>query len=126
MKVLLVEDDRAAIEVLGFVISKRFPNCAVSFAYDGEMGLQAFKEQMPEIVVTDINMPKMDGLKLAEAIKSISPGTKIIVVTAYSDRIHEENFREIGISQHILKPVQFDKLFAALNKIIEEIRLERQ
>ena len=122
LSMLIVEDDRVAIEVMGFIVSKRYPECGVSFAYDGEMGLEIFQERLPDIVITDINMPKMDGIKMAEAIKSIRAGTKIIVLTAYNHKIHQEHFAELGISEHLLKPVQFEKLFAAVDKAIEEIQ----
>jgi len=121
---LIVEDDRAAIEIIGFVLAKRFPRSDLKFAYDGEMGIEVFKEQLPDIVVTDINMPKMDGIRMAEEIKAISPATRFVVLTAYSDRIHLERFREIGISHHVMKPVQFEKLFDALDQVMGEIQAE--
>jgi YesN/AraC family two-component response regulator len=125
MELLIVEDDRAAIEILGFVIGNRFPQSNITFAYDGRMGLERFKERLHDIVITDINMPKMDGVAMAEEIKSIRAETRIIILTAFSDRIHVEKFREIGVSQHLMKPVEFDKLFAAIDRQIKEIEQER-
>lgn len=126
LSILIVEDDLAAIGTLGVIITRKFPKSAVYLAYDGAMGLELFKEQLPDIVVTDINMPKMDGIEMAQRIKEIRAGTKVIVLTAYSDKIVLERFREIGISQHILKPVEFYSLFAAIDKAMAEIVLERQ
>ena len=123
---LVVEDDMAAIGVLALVITRKYAKAAVHLAYDGMMGLQLFKEHLPEIVITDINMPKMDGIEMAEQIKAIRADTKVIVLTAYSDRIVLDKFNAVGISQHILKPVDFSRLFGAIDKAIEEIRLERQ
>lgn len=125
MELLIVEDDRAAIEILGFVIGNRFPQSSISFAYNGIMGLELFKERLHDIVITDINMPKMDGVTMAEEIKSIRTETRIIILTAFSDRVHVEKFREIGISKHLMKPVEFDKLFAAIDGVIKEIEQDR-
>jgi YesN/AraC family two-component response regulator len=125
MEVLIVEDDRAAIEILGFVIGNRFPQSTITFAYDGRMGLERFKERHHDIVITDINMSKMDGVAMAKEIKAIKEDTRIIILTAYSDRVHVEKFREIGINQHLMKPVEFDKLFAAIDRLIKEIEPER-
>lgn len=126
LSLLMVEDDRAAIEVMGLVVSKRFPEWQVCLAYDGEMGLEMFRKQLPDLVITDINMPKLDGVQMAEAIKAIRPSTQIIVLTAYSDKIHEEHFRKIGIGEHLLKPVLFAQLFNALDKAVGEIRSGRE
>lgn len=122
---LLVEDDEAAIDVLRFVISKRYPDLAVEVAYDGRMGLEMFKRLLPDIVITDINMPVMDGLAMSREIKAIRAATKIIVVTAYNERIHQGELSELGISFHVLKPVRFDRLFAAIDEVLREIGSER-
>jgi YesN/AraC family two-component response regulator len=125
MELLIVEDDRAAIEILGFVIGNRFPQSTITFAYNGVMGLELFKERLHDIVITDINMPKMDGVTMATEIKSIRTETRVIILTAYSDMVHVEKFREIGVSQHLMKPVEFDKLFAAIERVISEIEQQR-
>lgn len=118
---LIVEDDRAAIEILGVLFGRKYPQCTVELAYDGQMGLDAFKREQHDIVVTDMNMPKMDGIQMSEAIKAIKGETRIIVMTAYSDRIHLDKFSEVGIRDHLLKPLEFDKLFAAIDRALKEI-----
>jgi YesN/AraC family two-component response regulator len=122
---MIVEDDRAAIEILAFMIPRKYPQFTVELAFDGQMGLELFKERRPDLVITDINMPKMDGIRMSEGIKEIAPDTRIIVMTAYSDKIHQDKFSELGISDYLLKPIEFGKLFAAIEKATKELRPER-
>ena len=121
LSLLLVEDDKSAIAVLNAMIQRKFPDIAIFTAADGRQGVELGKEHSPDIVITDINMPGMDGLQMAGEIKSIKPDTRIIVFTGYSDKIHLDNFDAIGISAYILKPIEFQQLFTAIEKCIAEI-----
>jgi len=116
--ILVVEDDPAAIEILGLMIKKKFPDFEIHTAEDGVKGLELFKRYRPDIVLTDINMPGMNGMDMAAEIRSMEPATKFIVLTAYNDLAFFEKFKEIGFVAYILKPVEFNKLFAAIAKCI--------
>jgi YesN/AraC family two-component response regulator len=117
---LLVEDDKAALDLLCVMISRKFPNSKIYFAENGKAGVELFKDHLPEIVITDINMPVMDGIEMAGEIKSIKADTQFIVLTAYSNRVYLEKFIEIGFCAYILKPVVFEKLFDAIENCITE------
>ena len=119
--ILIVEDDRVTCEMLGTVIRRKLPEVTVYLAENGRSGVDRFKEHRPEIVITDINMPVMDGIEMAAEIKSIKADTRFIVMTAYSDKGYFERFSKIGFSEYLLKPVQFPKLFAAIEKCMSEI-----
>jgi YesN/AraC family two-component response regulator len=60
------------------------------------MGLQIFKEHTPDIVLTDINMPEMDGIEMARQIRTMNHTTTYIVLTTYGDQSFFEQFKEIG------------------------------
>lgn len=113
---LFVEDDSMVCQSIGRMIARQFPEVTVYTAENGRKGLELFKEHMPEIVVTDINLPVMDGIEMAGEIKSIKRDTKFIVLTGYSDENHTSKFGEIGCEEYMVKPVDFDKLFAAIEK----------
>lgn len=115
---LLVEDDTMVCLAIGRIITKEFPNVTVYTAENGRIGLDLFKEHTPEIVITDINMPEMDGIEMASNIKSIRADTKFIVITGYSDKNYLERFRAIGFDDYIVKPVGLDALFAAIEKCL--------
>ncbi|MBT1073402.1 response regulator transcription factor [Pelotalea chapellei] len=115
---LLVEDDNIVCMVVGRMVARKFPEAKVYTADNGQVGLDLFREHVPRIVVTDINLPFMDGIEMASQIKMINAETKFIVLTGYSDQSHLEKFKEIGFEEYMIKPVDFDKLFAAIEKCV--------
>ena len=123
---LIVEDEKVIREVMDVMISRKYPDAAVYVAENGRVGVEFFKRHMPEIVITDIQMPVMDGITMAGEINSITSGTKFIVLTAFSSTGYYEKFNEIGFHDFLPKPIEFDKLFAAIENCIAEITLERQ
>ncbi|HEY4745467.1 MAG TPA: response regulator [Desulfuromonadaceae bacterium] len=125
LSLLLVEDDREAVKVLKIMIPMKFPDVTIHIAANGTAGMELCKERSPDIVVTDINMPGMDGVRMAREIRTTRPGTKFIVITGYSDKAYLDQFSTIGITAYILKPIEFKELFSAIEKCIGEIR-ERQ
>jgi len=116
--ILVVEDDHVAIDILGLMIKKKFPDFEIHTAENGLKGLELFKRYRPDIVLTDINMPEMNGMDMAAEIRSMDPDTKFIVLTAYNDLAFFEKFKEIGFVAYILKPIEFKKLFVAIEKCI--------
>ena len=85
-------------------------------ATNGQEGAQAFLEHHPDVVVTDIKMPVMDGLEMASTIKASSREVPIIVITAYSERDYFIRAIEIGVDQYVTKPVNTDILLQAIYK----------
>ncbi|MGB9081792.1 MAG: response regulator [Desulfuromonadaceae bacterium] len=126
ISMLIVEDEKVIREVMDFMISRRFPDAAIYIAENGKVGLELFKEHMPEIVITDIQMPVMDGITMAVEIKSIHSETKFIVLTAFSNTGYYEKFNEIGFHDFLPKPIEFDKLYSAIETCIDGIMTERQ
>ncbi len=124
-RMLYVEDDPEARTLLARMITKKYPNMRLFVAESGVVGLDLFREQRPDIVLTDMNMPVMDGIQLARAIKTLDADVPIIAVTALSDSCYLKNAIEIGIRNYILKPVVAKDFFAAIDKTIEEIALKR-
>ena len=119
---LIVEDDQVMGEMLGKVIQRKFSDVTIHRAGNGQIGVDLFKEHRPDIVITDINMPVMDGIEMAAAIKTIQADAHFIVMTAYSDKAYFEKFSEIGFCAYLLKPIMIPTLFAAIEKCFDEIR----
>jgi PAS domain S-box-containing protein len=119
-KVLYVEDDKDIADILINYLSKFFKE--VVYAQNGENGLELFKNDEYDIVITDIVMPKMDGLEMSEKIKEINKNQNIIIVSAYSDI---ENFLtsiKIGVDGYIIKPVDYTDINAMLYKTVLKIK----
>jgi YesN/AraC family two-component response regulator len=70
-------------------------------------------------------MPVMDGIEMAAEIKAVNPGVIIIVISAYSNTEYLLNSIEIGINHYVLKPINFDKLFATIDKCLSGIGRSR-
>ena len=126
LSLLVVDDDKMARDVLSLMIAREFPNFSIYFAENGRTGVELFKEHTPDIVITDISMPVMDGIQMAGEIKYIKDDTKIIVLTGYCEIDYSSKISEFGIKECIMKPIVFKRLFAAIEKCIVEITLERK
>jgi YesN/AraC family two-component response regulator len=124
--ILIVEDDRVICDMLGKVIKRKYSNVTIYLAGNGRVGVDLFKEHMPEIVITDINMPEMDGIEMAAEIKLIQADARFIVMTAYNDKVYFEKFSEIGFCEYLLKPIVLPALFAAIERSVVEITAKRQ
>ena len=123
LAVLLVEDDEAAREILASMLALRFPQLTFHLADNGKAGLVSFAEHLPAIVITDVNMPIMSGIRLAEEIKLISDGVKLIVLTAFSDKasVETSGAAGIGISHYLMKPVDYRKLVLVIEQCLGEL-----
>ena len=116
LSILVVEDDELIRKLLQSLISMKFPDVPLFVAENGRRGLELFKEHTPQLVITDINMPVMDGIRMAGEIRAIKADTRFIVVTAYDDADTIGKFEEIGFDDYIVKPIDFGKLCAAIAK----------
>lgn len=124
ISLLYVEDEPATREQVSRVLSSRGYRLIV--AGDGEEGLAAFREHTPDIVLTDIMMPRMNGLDMARAIRELSPDVQIACMTAFGDTPHLIEAIDIGIDQFVLKPVEFSRLFTALDRCRNMIELRKR
>lgn len=118
-RILYVEDEDAAREQILHLLTRRGKEVIV--AKNGKEGLALFRQHAPDLVVTDIRMPIMDGLTMAKEIKALSPGAKIIVTTAFTDISYLMDAIDVGIDQYVVKPVDIDKLLSAIDKCAEHI-----
>ncbi|UFS71233.1 EAL domain-containing protein [Geomonas sp. RF6] len=125
MKLLYVEDEGEARRLVCNMFAMNYPNLEVDSAENGAEGMEIFRQKRPEVVMTDINMPVMDGIKMAREMKAIAPETIIVAVTAHTDTPYLLNAIEIGIYHYVLKPINYDQLFAVTDKIFEQILLKR-
>lgn len=116
--ILVVEDEIKTRESLINVLSERFSK--VIGAQNGDEGLKKFKKFKPDLVITDIAMPIMDGLDMAREIKEISDDVPIVVLSAYSEKERLLRSIDIGIDKYLIKPVDIEELFKVLYYLIGE------
>jgi PAS domain S-box-containing protein len=124
ISLLYVEDDQVTRDIIVKMIRMKFPDLVLHVAENGRDGLDIYRAHAPQIVVTDINMPVMDGIRMAGEIKALDPDAVIIIVSAYSDTHYLLNAIDIGVSHYLLKPIDHKKLFALLDRCVAGIALE--
>lgn len=120
LKLLYVEDDPDIREQLALFLRRRVGE--LFLACDGMEGLEAFCLHSPDIVITDIQMPVLDGLSMAEAIRERNNNVPIIVTTAFNDANYFLRAIDIGIDKYVLKPVKIDSLQQVLESAARAVR----
>jgi two-component system response regulator YesN len=130
MKVFLVDDEIAIRENL----RNSFPWEAEGFqlvgeAPDGEMALPMIRDLEADILLTDIRMPFMDGIRLCEEVQRTMPWVERIILSGYDDFAYAQKAMSLGVQHYLLKPVTAEELKAALHRVrlqIEEKRRDRE
>ena len=127
IKVFIVEDEIIIRESIHHMI----PWEDYGFEYageaaDGEMALPMIRELKPDLVITDIKMPFMDGLALSEIIKEELPDTKIIIISGYDDFEYARRAISLGVEQYLLKPVRKVDFIEVLEKIQKKFAAESE
>lgn len=123
ISLLYVEDEEPALQWISEILKRRVN--ILYTARNGEEGLRLFQQHTPDIVLTDIRMPVMDGLEMSKAIKALNGNEQIIVISAHDDINYLINAIDLGVSQFILKPIDLDKLFSAIGRCANTVLLER-
>jgi PAS domain S-box-containing protein len=124
MAVLYVEDEPTTREIFSDMLTRIVGR--VHTAEDGEAGLAAFREYAPDMVISDIQMPCMNGLDMAAAIKRLSPRTPIIITTAFNDNDLLLKAISAGIDKFLLKPVDKHALDEALIQCARPLDTEKR
>jgi signal transduction histidine kinase len=112
--ILYVEDDNEIREQMSNLLSKFITT--IYQASNGQEALEIYHEVQPDIILTDIQMPKMDGIELSSRLKEIDSNIQIIVTSAFSDSEYLLKAIEIGIDAYILKPIDPKKVLETISK----------
>ncbi|KIL40575.1 hypothetical protein SD70_12560 [Gordoniibacillus kamchatkensis] len=95
-------------------------------AQDGEEALELIRERPPDIIITDIKMPHMDGLALIEEVKNSNLPSKIIIVSGYSDFSSAQKAIRYGAADYVLKPIEETQVLSVVRRCVEQINREQQ
>ncbi|MDN4069123.1 response regulator [Paenibacillus vini] len=125
-KLILADDEEDVREGLLQLIDWDSLGCQVSdTAENGKEAVELVDKHLPDIVVTDIQMPFMNGLELSEWIRETYPDTKIIILTGYEEFEYAQKAIRLGIDEYLLKPFSAGELAAVLQKVKEQMDEER-
>jgi signal transduction histidine kinase len=123
-KTLLVDDEPGILKVLGISLADR--GYEVLTAPSGEEALDIFKNFRPDIVLTDVKMPGMDGISLLQKIKETQPDTEVIMITGHGDMELAIQSLKLEASDFITKPIHDEALDIALRRAVEKITVRSQ
>ncbi|MBF0320133.1 MAG: diguanylate cyclase [Nitrospirae bacterium] len=123
-RVLYVEDEDVIRDSIARFLKRRIKD--LYLASNGKEGLETFKQERPDIVITDIRMPVMDGIEMSSAIKSINEDTPIIVTSAFNDEEYFLKAIELGVEKYIKKPVNNADLVNILVKVARAVSHQKE
>lgn len=106
--ILYIEDDAVTRKQLSQYL--RLQCKELYIARDGEEGLAFYKDFEPDIVITDIELPKLNGLELAKKIREISQSTQIVIITAYTKPEYLMEAVNLQLVQYLVKPISLEKI----------------
>jgi len=123
ISMLLVEDEVITLKLLTTILAKKYPDISLFTAINGRTGLDLFNTHTAAIVITDINMPEMDGAQLARKIHALKPDTRFIALTGNSRKpiLQDSEGKTFEFFHLIVKPVDFKELFATIDRCLDEI-----
>lgn len=125
-KVLIIDDEPIIRKGLKNIIHWKQFNCEIcGEASDGLEGRDLIIKLLPDIIITDIRMPEVDGLTMIAEIKSIVPESKIIILTGYRDFDYAREAIKLGAFELILKPTKFEELTAIIKRALNELKFQR-
>lgn len=122
--IVLIDDEQDIREVVGIALEDA--GYRVFSARDGLAGVKLVQEHMPQIVLTDIRMPVMDGLQVLETLKRDVPETEVIVITAFADMPLAIRALQLDASDFITKPLDHEALHLALRRAMDRYTSRKQ
>ena len=126
-KVLIIDDEPIIRKGLKNIINWKNFGCEVcGEAEDGLGGSELIQKQLPDIIITDIKMPEVDGLTMLREIKSAVPDSKIIILTGYRDFDYAHEAIKLGAFDFLLKPTKIEELTAVIARAVKEIKFQKK
>ena len=118
-KILIVDNEQDIVETLKFILEAQGYTCFC--AYNGEDGLNKAKEIMPDLIILDVMMPKINGYKISRLLKYDNKykDIPIIMVTARSQEQDKLIGEETGVNEYISKPFELEEILAIVKKYLD-------
>lgn len=120
-KILVVDDEQSLREVLSIMLKRA--GYAVTSAADGEEAIEHLNKEIFDLVITDWRMPKVDGMEVLKAVKSASPETVVLIITAFATADSAVEAMKQGAYDYLTKPFQVDEVQLIIRNALEKRRL---
>ena len=118
LTLLIVEDDKTVIQLISNILENHY---TIKVATDGEMGYKVYKKFSPSIIISDISMPNLDGIKMVQRIRENDHNTKVILTTSHSDIEYLKQSISLKLTEYIVKPIKKDALLKAVDNAVKEL-----
>jgi YesN/AraC family two-component response regulator len=116
LKMLFVEDEPDLINIISTTLTKL--NLNFLTASNGEEALELYKNNLDiDLIITDINMPKMNGLALIENVRDIDSSLPVIIMSAHTEQEYIKKAAQLGVTSYLLKPFDFIKFIDLVSKL---------
>ncbi len=126
-KVFLVEDEIVVREgIRKNILWEQYDFLYAGDASDGELALPLIRQIQPDLIITDIKMPFMDGLALIELVRKELPRTKIVIISGYDDFSYAQQAIRMGVEQYLLKPIIKEKMVEILIELRKKMEEEQR
>lgn len=120
LKVVIIEDNPITVRSLVETIKWETLGCEVAgTALDGEAGCQLILSTRPDIILTDIRMPKCDGLEMIETVRQSVPDCKVIIITGYDQFQYASRAIKLAIFDYLLKPIDSEELINCVRRAVD-------
>jgi two-component system, chemotaxis family, chemotaxis protein CheY len=121
-KILLVDDEAHVRKFVSLILRTALgPETVVIEAEDGETAVETYRSQRPDLVLLDVNMPRLDGLGALRAIREIDPEAAAIMLTSLANRQTVEEARELGAVHYLRKDTPREEIAATLRQLVAEL-----
>ena len=122
-KVVIIDDEPIIVKGLEKTVKWETWECAVAgTAFNGVEGMELIRREHPDILISDICMPEMDGLSMIAALKSEFPDMEIAILTGYRDFDYAQEAIRLGVCRFLLKPSKMDELNEAIETMTEKLK----
>jgi two-component system, response regulator YesN len=123
IKVLVVDDEYFAREGMKRTVPWEKYGCTIcGEAQDGREGIEEAKKHKPDLIITDISMPEVNGIDMAKEIREFLPNCKFIIITGYDEFKYAKAAIKLSAVDFILKPIDDDEFLEAVSKAVKDLR----
>ncbi len=122
IKLLYVEDDEDSKITTMLLLEEFFENIII--AQNGQDGLKKFEDNKIDLILTDISMPKLNGLEMMKRIREVCKDTPIVVLSAHNESNYLDSSIKMGAEGYIFKPIDMNQFIEVISNVIQKIELK--
>lgn len=116
LSVLFIDDEKVVIDIMKEILPMLFKEAY--YALDGVEGINQFKMNEPDIIITDLSMPKLDGIEMIKEIKILNENIKVICISGHNEHSEIDKCLALGCT-YIVKPISSTVLFKAFEEVLD-------